>query len=236
MKKIERHRSYIVEKKIPTMPERSKYGLPEHESLIPKAELAIIDEEIKKKIKDWTADNIELKASERIALNENIRSFMCSLARTTDEDLNDKLEDIAAKDLGLDEGVRHVLRQERAFRNELKAYKSYKKWESERNEKRKALEEKYGFDTKHASHLIRLARTGVEILKDGKVNVKRHDADELLAIRQGKFSFDQIKSEAETLFKVMDFYYQKNPTNLPHKIKTEYLDRITREIVLMSLR
>jgi len=45
------------------------------------------------------------------------------------------------------------------------------------------LEAKFGFDTKHAMHLIRLLRMAREILETGVVHVKRPDAEELSAIR-----------------------------------------------------
>jgi predicted nucleotidyltransferase len=43
-------------------------------------------------------------------------------------------------------------------------------------DKRKALVERHGYDTKNAAHLIRLLRMGIEFLRDGELNVQRHDA------------------------------------------------------------
>jgi len=235
LKKIERHRAYLLGE-VPAKPIRSDYGLPEHESLIPQAERNLINEEILNRIRDWTADNIELGAAERLTLNDNLRSFMCAALKVKDNELDESLEDTAAESLGFNQDVREILRRERGFRNALKAYKSYQRWESERNPKRKMLEEKHGFDTKHASHLIRLARSGIEILRDGKLNVRREDAEELLAIRRGERPFEEVKNEAETLLEGMNDLYKKNPTNLPRSIDTVYLDNLTREIVLMSLR
>lgn len=52
-------------------------------------------------------------------------------------------------------------------------------------------------NTKHASHLIRLLRMGEEILTTGEVIVKRSDAQELLDIRAGKYTYEELLSSAE---------------------------------------
>lgn len=232
--KIERHRAYLLGE-IPKNPTRTEYGLPEHESLIPQAERNLIDEEIKNKIRSWSSDNIELAPAERITLQENLRSFMAAALQVSEEKLDSSLEDAAAKSLGFDQDVRQILKRERAFRNALKQYKSYQKWSTERNKKRKILEEKHGFDTKHASHLIRLARTGVEVLEKGCLFVKRDDAEELLSIRRGEIPFEKIKEDASNLFEKMNELYLSNPLGLPHFADKDYLDKLSREIILMNL-
>lgn len=68
-------------------------------------------------------------------------------------------------------------------------------------EKRKKLVEKFGFDTKNASHCIRLLRMGTEALETGQLNVYRErDRDELLAIKRGEWALEQVKAEAEAWF------------------------------------
>ncbi len=78
-------------------------------------------------------------------------------------------------------------------------WKNYWTWKKNRNEKRSNLEEQFGYDTKHAMHLIRLLRSGVDILKYGVVPVKREDKDYLLDIRFGKYTYDEIVKESERL-------------------------------------
>ena len=43
-------------------------------------------------------------------------------------------------------------------------------------DKRKGLVQKHGYDTKNASHLIRLLKMGIEFLNEGQLYVFRHDA------------------------------------------------------------
>lgn len=71
-----------------------------------------------------------------------------------------------------------------------------------RGKKRSGLIEKYGYDTKNAAHCIRLIRMGIEFLNSGTLQVDRSgiDADELLAIKKGAWSFDRAKDEAQNLF------------------------------------
>lgn len=53
---------------------------------------------------------------------------------------------------------------------------------------------------KNAAHVIRLMRMCVEILSTGTVDVYRHtDRDELLAIRQGRSSLEEVMQESEHL-------------------------------------
>lgn len=61
-----------------------------------------------------------------------------------------------------------------------------------RNPARAALEKAHGYDTKHAMHLVRLMRMGIEALRSGELHVRRPDADELAAIRDGALSFDEL--------------------------------------------
>lgn len=90
---------------------------------------------------------------------------------------------------------------QKAFEDAHKNWKGYWDWKKNRNEKRSVLEEQFGYDTKHAMHLIRLLRSGADILEYGVVPVKRNDAQYLLDIRFGKFTYDEIIKESERLYK-----------------------------------
>jgi len=67
--------------------------------------------------------------------------------------------------------------------------------------KRKRIVEEYGYDTKNASHCIRLLKMCIEFMATGEFNVWRaHDRDELLGIKQGKWTLEEIRAYAEDLF------------------------------------
>ena len=82
--------------------------------------------------------------------------------------------------------------------------------------KRHADFEENKVDFKHAMHLVRLLRMGVEALRDEEIVVKRPDAKELLEIRAGAWTYEEIVEYAEKMEKeVREVWYKK--TNLPKR-------------------
>jgi hypothetical protein len=77
-------------------------------------------------------------------------------------------------------------------------------------DKRRTLVERFGYDTKNASHLIRLLRQGAEFLRDGELYVQRHDASELVAIKRGEWSLERVKREADRLFRRAEEAYDRS--------------------------
>ena len=69
--------------------------------------------------------------------------------------------------------------------------------------KRRQLVEKFGYDTKNASHLIRLLTMGIEFLENKKLLVDRTNIDKklLLDIKHGEYKLTEIKEMADELFK-----------------------------------
>lgn len=98
-------------------------------------------------------------------------------------------------------------------------------------EKRKGLVEKFGYDTKNAAHLIRLLRMAIEFLKDGVLQVEREDASELLAIKRGEWTLDQVKVEADRLFPLAQEAYDQS--DLPQQPDREKIDRLCTEMLEM---
>lgn len=100
------------------------------------------------------------------------------------------------------------------YRQAKENHKNYWEWKRNRNEKRSELEEKFGYDTKHAAHLVRLLRMGEEILKGEGVKVRRPDAQELLAIRNGEWDYEDLVKWAESKdTEIREVLYKK--TSLP---------------------
>ncbi len=92
----------------------------------------------------------------------------------------------------------------------------YWTWKKNRNEVRSELEEQFGYDTKHAMHLVRLLRMGKEALEEGVLYVKRPDAQELLDIRNGAWTYEECIKYAEDMDKLIreDLY---KSTSLPNR-------------------
>lgn len=93
---------------------------------------------------------------------------------------------------------------------------NYQTWKTNRNEARAELEKMAGYDCKHAMHTIRLLNTASEILRYGEVLVKRPDVKELLSIRNGDYTYDEItKMYQEKSTEIREVLY--NSTTLPKK-------------------
>ena len=131
---------------------------------------------------------------------------------------------VATDALQLPPDVVAALNAERKYRAAMKHWGSYQAWKSHRNPARAELERKHGYDTKHAMHLIRLMRMGLEALQTGDLRVRRDDADELSAIRDGALSFDELLASATALQESMET--AAATTRLPGDIDHDGVDAL----------
>lgn len=112
------------------------------------------------------------------------------------------------------EQYREEARLEKSYRDAKRDWDMYDNWKGMRNKGRAELEAKFGYDTKHASHLVRLMQEGKELLLSGKITLPRPEAEELIAIRNGKYSYDELLSEVENFDSDFERFYEESP--LPH--------------------
>lgn len=93
-----------------------------------------------------------------------------------------------------------------------KQYKEYWDWVAKRNEQRYDTTMLHGkrYDSKNMMHVFRLLLMAKEIAMEGKINVFRHDRDFLLAIKEGKFEYDELVQKAETLKDELPLLYQQS--------------------------
>jgi uncharacterized protein len=78
-------------------------------------------------------------------------------------------------------------------------------------------------------HLIRLMRTGLELLESGELRVRRSDAAELVAIKGGALSYDELVAEAERLEQRMHAAAQSSP--LAADVDHAALDALLLELI-----
>ena len=110
-------------------------------------------------------------------------------------------------EIELPKDVLTLFSHEKAYQSAKQQYDQYINWTKTRNSVRAELEAKFGYDTKHGMHLLRLMRMAKEIMLTGLVHVKRHDRDELLDVRYGKRTYDSLVEEAECLERECDELY-----------------------------
>lgn len=138
-------------------------------------------------------------------------------------DMMGAMDKLVAEDTGeVDPNVIELVQKEKQYKSAMATWNSHEKWKKERNPIRAEMEEKYGFDCKHGSHLVRLLRMCREILSGEGVKVRRPDAQELLAIRRGEWSYDQLISWAEKEDREMESLYATSM--LPTSADTERMN------------
>jgi uncharacterized protein len=77
--------------------------------------------------------------------------------------------------------------------------------------------------------LVRLLKMAVEILDTGKVIVKRPDAAELLSIRNGEWSYDQLMSWVQKIENQLPLYTAGS--KLPHAPDRKAIDQLLIDVV-----
>ena len=82
--------------------------------------------------------------------------------------------------------------------------------------------------------MVRLLRMCREILTEGAVRVRRPDRDELLAIREGAWPFEQLRAWAVAEDAAMEGLAKASP--LPHAPDRHALDALCVSLVEASLR
>ena len=70
-----------------------------------------------------------------------------------------------------------------------------KKEAGNKGAKRKAEIDKYGYSPKNAVHMVRILEQGIELLKTRSVTFPRPNCDELLAIKHGEVSLNEVKEK-----------------------------------------
>lgn len=125
--------------------------------------------------------NTKIMTKDRVGAAERLIAIMENDGLTREE---------AVIELGMSD-VMEMLSKENAYRAAKKNWDSYVEWSKHRNRERADGEARVGYDLKNASHVVRLALMGKEIVMTGKVNVWREDADFILSVRRGEWSYDQ---------------------------------------------
>ncbi|HEU4407047.1 MAG TPA: nucleotidyltransferase domain-containing protein [Polyangiaceae bacterium] len=122
---------------------------------------------------------------------------------------------------------------ERAYRARKHEWDAYQNWLATRNQARAELEARYGYDVKHAMHVVRLLRMCREILESGRVVVKRPDRDELLAVRSGAWPYERLVEWASEQDRAMAELSERSP--LPRAPDAKALDALCVSVVEAAL-
>lgn len=202
--RLQRHRRWLLNQdKYEKKPERIDFGLPDTYKLIPTHKLQEIEAQITKKINQWNFDSTGLDRDVAINIKNEVHDILFDLKINQDD-----FHTYAARSIGLDDNLIEAFKKERRYISALKEYKAYQIWKKERNRERYAMEQKYGFDLKHCSHLVRLYIQAVHLLKTKEVLINVSDLEEIAAVRRGDWKYEQLVEWAGKQDKILDELYK----------------------------
>jgi predicted nucleotidyltransferase len=210
LNRIKTHRKWLLSP-VEEKPRREDFGLIEYE--MPQD---VVDQHmamIQKQMDTWELDLSNVEASQRVHIKTKMEETLNDICTAQSK------FSLAAHYVGIGGATLEILLKEKEYRDALREYNNYQNWKKNRNAARAELERKSGYDTKHAMHLVRLLRMGREILTTGQVLVDRRgiDADELVAIRNGHYTYDQIVEMADGLHDEVRSLYDKKEYVVPGK-------------------
>ncbi|MFN0059743.1 MAG: DNA polymerase beta superfamily protein [Planctomycetota bacterium] len=230
LKRIKSHRAWLLSPPA-AKPTRQAFGLPEQGTLH-RQDRERIEQAVGDKLRDWGIDNIEMPSAARSSMKERLESFWRECLASSEKLPEDDMKSLAEKSLGLPAETVALLGRERKYRAALRNWDSYQTWLASRNPARARLEAQFGYDTKHAAHLVRLMQTGLELSRTGELHVRRPNATELVAIRDGALSYEQLVAEAERL--QADLSTKAALSVLPEQVDLDALDALLCELVQAS--
>lgn len=123
---------------------------------------------------------------------------------------------------------RKQMERERRYRDKERTWKQWNQWYINRNKERAELEAAHGYDTKHASHLVRLIFQGKEALMEGHITLPRPEAPMLLDIRNGGVPYDDLLDLVGDFDKEFDEMYKISP--LPREPNRKAIEELTIDI------
>lgn len=105
-----------------------------------------------------------------------------------------------------EEPVAHLYFNKDGYSAYCKAYSGYWDWVEKRNEDCWLTNDTHGkgYDAKNMMHTIRLLQEAEEILRDGVLQPRRRNREELLAIKSGLYEYEQLLDLSSTLMEKIE--------------------------------
>ena len=103
------------------------------------------------------------------------------------------------------------------FKKHCREYRAYWDWVEQRNEERYATNIEHGknYDSKNLMHTIRLLDVAREIATEHRIAVRRPNREELLRIRKGEFTYEDLVARAERMTAEIEPLF--DASNLPER-------------------
>jgi len=113
-----------------------------------------------------------------------------------------------------------------------KDYREYEQWLEKRNPLRYEDNAKVdnAFDSKNMSHCVRLLYTARDIALGKGLILNRPEKDQLIAIRNGEYTYDQIIELAVNLEEEIKVLFAENKAKLPREVDRKYISQLLLKI------
>lgn len=134
---------------------------------------------------------------------------------------------------GVDENFIVKVQNSKRYYNDLKHWDNYNRWKTSRNPERAKNEAKCGYDTKHATHCLRLQYQALGILENNHLYVSIDDfpgdgATFLRKVKAGKVSYEEVSAKSRELFELIyrsDFSVLRHPLG-PHDLTELFIELV----------
>lgn len=231
LKRIQTHRRWLLSPPA-KKPERADFQLPDTRSLVPKDIQDMVEALLKKKIDEWQLDSFaeSMDDDQREDFRYALRSYFEMIHGRPMLSDGDHEREQAAIQIGLSGEIFSRIEAERRYRQALHEWKQYQTWLVQRNPARSALEAQFNYDTKHASHLVRLLLSAEEILTSGNLSVRHPHAELLRQIRQGAWTYDHLIAWATEQENTIASLASKKP--LPRSPDRSTIDSLVTSLIM----
>ena len=241
LKRIETHRRWLMNP--PThAPTRKEFGLPEVEQINPD-QLNAVRAFVRRNMHTMAPWLLEADNQHKEAFWEGVCNLMALYMEDPEAEYDENqdnwmlieeeyAEKVSSK-MSFDTNFMEYLKLEKKFSQAKSDWEKYQNWLVTRNPARADLEARYGYDCKHAMHLVRLLRMGNEVLTEGELRVFRPDRDELNRIRNGIWEFDYLLGWANEQVDAIYELLRSGKCILPKEPNQEALEKLNEEVIYL---
>lgn len=222
-KRIESHRKWLLDPP-KSKPQRSDFGLPER-SEVPQDQIMAATAEIRKEIDSWSIDFGDTDEATKIYIEDQIVNRISKMQIGSTD--TDKFK-IAGNLLGYETNFMKLIVSQREYDCALNNWKSFQKWKEERNDKRRKIEAKIGYDAKHAAHLYRLIVACKSIFENGELSVFNPDPF-IMQIRNCEIPYEQFIERIDKEKENISFIASKS--NLPSSVPSVWIDELCTNLI-----
>jgi predicted nucleotidyltransferase len=241
LKRIETHRRWLIDP--PThCPNRQEFGLPPVEQINPD-QLNAVKAFVRRNMHTMAPWLLEADSQHKEAFWEGVCNLMALYLEDPEAEydenkdnwmlIEEKYAEKISTKMSFDSNFIEYVKSEKKFSQAKSDWEKYQNWLITRNPARADLEARYGYDCKHAMHLVRLLRMGNEILNEGELRVMRPDRDELNKIRNGAWDFDYLLKWAKEQVDAIYSLLRSGTCVLPKEPNQEALEELNEEVILV---